>query len=182
MKQTKKEFRIFLITDYEKEGEYLSLRHSQGWKFVKVVFPGIYYFEKCTPEDVVYQLDYNQDGLSNKDEYVQLFQDCGWEYLMDFFGYSYFRKSRAAMDGDEQIFCDEESRLEMLQRVFQGRMLPLCIILFGVFIPQLISVIGEPRNDMTIILILYSILFLIYLFVFVTFAVRYRQLKSHSKR
>ena len=38
MKQTKKEFRIFLITDYEKEGEYLSLRHSQGWKFVKVVF------------------------------------------------------------------------------------------------------------------------------------------------
>ena len=50
-----------------KEGEYLSLRHRQGWKFVKVVFPGIYCFEKCTPEDVVYQLDYNQDGLSNKD-------------------------------------------------------------------------------------------------------------------
>ena len=27
----------------------------------KSFFPGIYLFEKCTPEDVVYQLDYNED-------------------------------------------------------------------------------------------------------------------------
>lgn len=47
---------------------------------------------KCTPEDVVYQLDYNEEGLTHKDEYVQMFRDCGWEYIQDFGGYSYFRK------------------------------------------------------------------------------------------
>ena len=32
-------------------------------------------------EDVIYQLDYNADGLLHKEEYMQLFADCGWEYL-----------------------------------------------------------------------------------------------------
>lgn len=27
-----------------------------------------YHFEKCLPQDVVYQLDYNKDGLAHKDE------------------------------------------------------------------------------------------------------------------
>lgn len=26
-----------------------------------------------------------------------MFTDCGWEYLQDFVGYSYFRKPKAAM-------------------------------------------------------------------------------------
>ena len=30
MSELKKELRIFLITDYEKEGEYLRERHQQG--------------------------------------------------------------------------------------------------------------------------------------------------------
>jgi len=46
---------------------------------------------------VVYQLDYNQEGRSHKEEYIQMFTDCGWEYLQDFVGYSYFRKPKAAM-------------------------------------------------------------------------------------
>jgi len=33
---------------------------------------------------VIYQLDYNPDGKKNQEEYVQMFEDCGWEYLKDF--------------------------------------------------------------------------------------------------
>lgn len=40
-----------------------------------------YTFESCPPEDVIYQLDYNKEGLDHKDEYIQMFQDCGWEYV-----------------------------------------------------------------------------------------------------
>lgn len=77
-----------------------------GWRFVRVCGIGTYYFEKCAPEDVVYQLDYNQEGRRNKEEYVQMFQDRGWEYLQDHVDYSYFRKKVSEMTGPEEIFCD----------------------------------------------------------------------------
>lgn len=79
--QTKKEFRYFTIFQYEQEQEYLHRRHRQGWKFVKVTGIGIYHFERCVPEDVVYQLDYNKDAAENREEYLTMFADCGWEYL-----------------------------------------------------------------------------------------------------
>ena len=30
---------------------------------------------------MIYQIDYNKDGIAHKDEYVKIFSDCGWEYL-----------------------------------------------------------------------------------------------------
>ena len=33
-----------------------------------MVFPGIYSFEKCEPENVTYRLDYNQEGIANKED------------------------------------------------------------------------------------------------------------------
>ena len=45
MKELKKEFRWFNIMEYEKEENYLSKRHQEGWKFKRVTFPGVYTFE-----------------------------------------------------------------------------------------------------------------------------------------
>ena len=138
MSEYKKEFRYFTIFDYEKEQEYLSWMHECGWKFTMVYFPGIYCFEKCKPEKVIYQLDYNQEGRTHKAEYLQMFADCGWEYLLEFMGYSYFRKPAAEMKEDEGIFCDDDSRLDMMKRVFRGRMVPLLCIFLAVLLPQLL--------------------------------------------
>ena len=77
MSELKKEFRWFNIMDYKKEETYLSKRHQKGWKFKKVTFPGIYTFEKCEPENVIYQLDYNKDVVKHQSEYVRMFEDCG---------------------------------------------------------------------------------------------------------
>lgn len=97
----------------------------------------LYHFERCRPEDVVYRLDYNQEGRKNKDEYIRLFEDCSWEYVQDFAGYSYFRKPVHAMESEnEDIFCDDASRLEMVRRVIRGRMLPLLVIFFLFILPQ----------------------------------------------
>lgn len=41
------------------------------------------------------------------------------------------------MNGDEEIFCDDSSRADMMKRVFKGRMIPLIIIFFCVIIPQI---------------------------------------------
>ena len=47
---------------------------------------------------------------------------------MDFNGYCYFRKPMAMMQQKEEIFCDDTSRLEMMQRIFYGRIIPLIAI------------------------------------------------------
>ena len=122
--------------DYEEEQYYLQEMHKQGWRFVKVSGIGIYRFEECEPEDMVYQLDYNKEGLEHRTEYIQMFQDCGWEYLQDFMGFSYFRKAAAKMQGEESIFCDDASRMEMIQRVLEGRILRLVVMLliFGIIL------------------------------------------------
>lgn len=142
----KKFFRYFSIFEYEKEEKYLREMHKSGWRFLKVTGLGVYHFEKCIPADVIYQLDYNKEGLEQKDEYLRMFSDCGWEHIQEYAGYSYFRKPAAEMNGDEEIFCDNESKLQMMERVLKGRMLPLLIIFFCCLVPQFVINIFSTRN------------------------------------
>ena len=72
MSNKKTTLKLFTIAQYQQEEEYLSSMHENGWKLSKITFPGIYHFEKCEPEDVVYQLDYNEEGMKNKEEYLQI--------------------------------------------------------------------------------------------------------------
>ena len=173
MKNDKTELRFFSIFQWEKEQDYLRQQNKLGWKFSYVNCIGLYHFEKCQPEDVVYQLDYNPEGISHKDEYVQLFRDCGWEYLQDYFGYSYFRKPASEMNGEETIFCDDDSRIDMMRRVWRGRMVPLLIIFFLLILPNLYtqSHIDYPANHA--LTIVFLVLFFVYLFTFVYFGLQF---------
>lgn len=143
MKDKKVAFKLFTIYQYRQEEEYLSAMHEKGWKLTKAAFPGFYRFEKCEPEKIAYRLDYNQEGIKNKAEYITMFSDCGWEYLFDMVGYSYFRKKSDGTPEKEEIFCDDASRLDMMRRVFKGRILPLIILFAGVILPQfLMNTVG----------------------------------------
>ena len=139
MGNSKTVFKFFTIPQYKQEEDYLSAMNEKGWRFTGVTFPGFYHFEKSEPKQVSYRLDYNQEGIKNKAEYVQMFSDCGWEYLCDFVGYSYFRKEGTAGEEKEEIFCDDASRLDMMKRVFRGRIIPLIILFVSVIIPQLFT-------------------------------------------
>ncbi len=172
MKSTKTQLKFFTLPDWEREENYLSRMHKNGWRFTYMNFL-IYHFEKCEPEDVVYQLDFNPEGSKNKEEYVRMFNDCGWEYLQDFAGYSYFRKPRAEMNGDEKIFCDDESRLEMMKRVFQRRMIPLIILFLCVILPNVSRHQIDPVIKYT-----YIVLLVIYLAFFLYFAYRYIKFRN----
>ena len=173
--ETKKEFKIFTIVNHKEEEQYLRRQHNAGWKFIKVTGLGIYHFEKCQPEDVVYQLDYNQEGSSNKAEYIGMFADCGWDYIQEFFGYSYFRKRAADMNGEEEIFCDDSSRLAMMERVYKGRLVPLLVIFFAVLLPQFVN---NLRNGNYGIAAFLGAVLSLYIVIFVYFAVRYHQQKK----
>ena len=174
MKKRKKEFKWFTIFQYEKEQEYLNSMHRMGWKLIHITFPGWYYFVECEPEDMVYQLDYNPDGLANKEEYTQLFEDCGWKYLFDFVGYSYFRKRRDENDTGTEIFCDDVSRLDMMKRVLTGRMLPLLVVFLCMILPQLFLHMNRSLGGFWKgIYIFYLIHFFLYVGIFANFGYHY---------
>ena len=174
--ETKKEYRWFSIVQHIQEQDYLREQHKKGWKFIKVTGFGMYHFEKCQPEDVVYQLDYNNDR--EKAEYIQMFADCGWEHIQEYEGYSYFRKSAEEMNGDEEIFCDDESRLAMMDRVYKGRLLPLLVIFFACLMPQFVMHLTGGRY---LIAAFMGGILAVYVVVFAIFAVHYHRFKKNMK-
>lgn len=183
MKQTKKQFKYFSLAQYKQEQDYLQKMHRNGWKLTHISCLSVYHFEKCTPEDVVYQLDF-QTEVTDQSEYIQMFQDCGWEYLLDCVGYSYFRKPVAEMDGPEEIFCDDESRLDMMRRIYKKRMVPLIIMFFCCIIPQLLRTIANAKESSLdrSLSILFVVAFMLYIVSFVTFGIQFFQYKRDIKR
>lgn len=172
MKDIKTEIKFFSVPQWKKEENYLREQHKKGWELVAVSGFGCYRFRRCEPKDVVYQLDYNPDSLAKKNDYLQMFSDCGWEYLQNYMGYSYFRKAASEMDGtEEEIFCDDASRLDMMKRVFTGRMTPLLVVFFSIIIPEIFmqSQINSPITHG--LMVFFCILFVIYLGLFISFAI-----------
>lgn len=175
----KKEFKYFTIFNHEDEEKYLSEMHRKGWKLVKVTGFGMYHFEKCEPEDVVYQLDYNKEGMENKDEYILMFKDCGWEYIINYVGYSYFRKPASEMNSDEKIFSDDNSRLAMMKRVYKGRLIPLLIIFCATLVPQFIFTAIIDNNF--ILGTTYLAILTVYIFIFIKAGLKYSDYKKKKK-
>lgn len=108
----------------------------------------------------------------------------GWEYLQNYVGYSYFRKAASEMEKTEEgIFCDDASRLDMMKRVFTGRMIPLVVMFFSIIIPQIImqSRVHTPFNYG--LLVFFCVMFVVYLVMFIAFAIPYwKYYKSAHKK
>ena len=178
MKDRKTVIRVFTVADWQKEEEFLRRMHRDGWKLVRVSGMMFCSFERCEPQDVIYQLDYNAQ-IDNREEYLQLFRDCGWEYLQDLCGYSYFRKPVSEMNGkEEEIFCDDESRLEMIGKAFRGKIVPLIPIFCCVIIPQMIGQFLQGGLVPYVLGWIFTVLFALYLGIFIRFGVSYRRLKK----
>lgn len=111
----------------------------------------------------------------DKAEYLQMFEDCGWEYIQDYAQYSYFRKPASAMQGTEEIFCDDDSRAQMLLRIFKHRYLPFAAL---VLLNLLILLMNGDIYDSYIITALYCGIIVLYIAVLITFVVRYRKFKN----
>lgn len=54
----------FLISEFEEEEKWLSVMHNQGWKLIDITHNS-YKFEKCQPEDWIYQLDFQRQRIKN---------------------------------------------------------------------------------------------------------------------
>lgn len=128
---SKIKFAYFTIADYEDEEIWLRKQHQNGLKFKQFIIPGIYIFDECEKEDVIYRLDYNE--APRNEDYTKLFEDYGWEYLMTFNGFSYFRKpkSKIEADIDGEIFSDNVTKVEMVEHIIKTKMIPVSILLIS---------------------------------------------------
>ena len=141
-------YRITTIADYDREALYLGEMHARGWKLKEVSYSNLvvavkYTFEKCQPEQVIYQLDFYPMKKSERASYLQLFKDCGWEHITDFNGFSYFRKpySEIESDAEFEIYNDAAGKLAMVKRILTMRMLPI-LLLFSALLPVFSKSLG----------------------------------------
>lgn len=183
-KSRKTEIKIFTIADYEEEEIWLREQHRQGWKLVNTNLPVFYHFVKCEPEDVVYRLDYKNSGEDSN--YMQMFEDYGWEYFNNCMGWLYFRKPVAKIDSnmDAEIFSDGESKLDMLEHVLKTRMLPLIAVFLCCLIPGWIRLFGEFTESfsVTTVFVVMSILVLLYVTLFIHCGRKFMKLRKKYRK
>ena len=114
----------------EKEEAWLAEMARQGLHLNTVPFPGSYQFKSGEPADYVYRLDYQSLKTKDKESYLQLFKDAGWEQVGEMGGWMYFRYE-AAKGAAPEIYSDRESKIGKYQRVlsYLAIFLPLMVVM-----------------------------------------------------
>ena len=171
MKNTKTLFRFFTLFEYEEEEAFLENQHKNGWKAIGYKLPGFYKFEKCKPDEVTYRIDFTNENGAKNPEYRQMFADNGWEFLWSVNGFSIFRKVRSSVnENNNEIFTDNASKLQMLQKIHQRRLLPLVTIFLCAVLPNFVKGIngefGRSGSELSLTVI-FGIMFILYTYVFI---------------
>ena len=182
MKNTKTLFRFFTLFEYEEEEAFLENQHKNGWKAIGYKLPGFYKFEKCEPDEVTYRIDFTNENGAKNPEYQQMFSDNGWEFLWSVNGFSIFRKLRASdSESNNEIFTDNTSKLQMLQKIQQRRLLPLVTIFLCAVLPNFVKGIngefGRSGSELSLTVI-FGIMFILYTYVFIKSFVKIKKLKA----
>jgi hypothetical protein len=183
MAKTKTKMKIFTIADYQKEEQWLADQHAEGWKLIKIIIPVFYVFEQTTPEKMIYQLEFKETEVT--EDYIKMFEDYGWQYFGSYVGWNYFRKPESEIENesDKEIFSDVESKVEMIDKVFKSRMLPLLIIFFAAFLPQVSELDKEVfKTSDVLFAIIYLILFGLYVFLMIYCGVKLIKMKKDLEK
>jgi len=158
----------------EKEEAWLTDMAHQGLHLHNVPFPGIYLFKSGEPADYVYRLDYQSLKTKDKDSYLQLFADAGWEQVGEMGGWMYFRY-RVTNGENPEIFSDLDSKIGKYQRVmlYLVIFLPIMLLLMN----NTSSVDGYGLFSM-ILKALTALLMLLYAFGMIQLFIRINKLKK----
>lgn len=168
----KKEWKLFFLTDFEEEEEYLTVMHRKGWKLKKVHFPCLFIFEKCQPEEVAYRLDFKPRLGEDSATYYQMYEDYGWENLGTCNNFIYFRKP-VRVGEEVEIYSDRQTKLDMIGQIFKWRFVAAILIGLAVFLWALYS---QDMNDWSVWM--WRVLGVVYLFVFFYCGVGFYKLRK----
>ncbi|MGY0374591.1 DUF2812 domain-containing protein [Clostridium sp. JNZ J1-5] len=101
---------IFFGWEDEKEERWLEKLSKQGLHFVR--YNLLYYvFQVGEPKKYIYKIDYKSTKNTDIDEYLNIFEDAGWEHVGQFAGWHYFRIEKEKAD-IQDIYTDNNSKIE----------------------------------------------------------------------
>ena len=116
-KDRKVSHKIYEAWEYEREIADLNKMSEEGWQLEK---GGCFHsvFRRDDQVRYIYQLDY-MPKLRDKDRYLELFSEQGWEYINSTInGWHYFKKAYSEDLSEEEkvIYTDKQSLYEMQNR------------------------------------------------------------------
>ena len=108
--------KLYWVWNHEKERAFLEEMSLQGYRLARVGF-GTYDFTKSVPQKRVYQFDFKGLNKMSEDEYLQLYEDSGWDLDAKYGGWYYFSKVVTEEEIDLSIFNDIASRKAKYKRL-----------------------------------------------------------------
>ena len=167
-----RKFKWFWAWQDQQEEAWLEEMSRQGLHLKSVGIPALYYFEQGLPQDYVYRLDFSS-GYKDRANYIQLFEDAGWEHIGYIGFWEYFRKARKPGELVE-IYTDKESSMKKYVRV----MLFLGII----SLPLWLGLRDIPYSGLggfyLFFRVFMGLLAILYVYAFIRLLLRIQQLKS----
>jgi hypothetical protein len=162
-------FRLFWAWQDHEEEAWLRQMAQQGYHLSSLVFSTIYEFTHGEPRDVVYRLDYTDVRKKDIQEYMQLFQDAGWECVDGWAGWYYFRKP-ADSESANEIYTDAESKNQKYQRLLTY------LIIFPIVLASSLSQIFRD-DSIPLLNFFYLLVFLFWIYIIGSIIRRIQQLK-----
>ncbi len=172
-KTTVKKFRWFWAWQDEKEESWLGEMAGRGYHLASVRLPGIYTFNVGEPRNIAYRLDYQPSFKKDRDEYLQIFRDAGWEHIGEMSAWQYFRKEAAPGETPE-IFTDNESKISKYKRLLGY----LCIFLAPMWTIIIIQLSENPYPWVKGIQIFILIVTLFFIYAIIRLLLRIKRLRS----
>ncbi len=112
------------ISDFEEEQDFLTSLHSGGWRLISIK-GNKYTFERCEKGVISYQIDFNPNERQ-RDEYIQLFIDFGWQFITEKSGRFYFSKPTSLCNENEsKLFNNKETKAIMCRKIVKRKLLQL---------------------------------------------------------
>ena len=155
-KNYKSVLKVFFVWQDDLEEKWLRSMSLSGWHLVGISSLIRYHFVKGDPEDYNYKLDFGY--VSDKEDYIDIFEKAGWEYIDKMFLWRYFRKHSKASE-IEEIYTDNQSKIDRNKSIIKmlyGALL-INIVPSSVFIFNLLFNHNEV-NNVTILNVLASII------------------------
>jgi uncharacterized protein DUF2812 len=129
--RTRTVFRWMAAWNDEKEERWLAEQERAGWR-LKTVHPIGYVLEEAPPANAAYRLDFGPPRRADREEYLGLYRDAGWELVGRRGPWHFFRKAVADGAPLPEIFTDVESRVAKYRRS-----LALWAVIFAVIASQM---------------------------------------------
>ena len=183
MADTVTKIRFWTIADFREEEVWLREMAKSGLHFLRMYIPCFYVFEKGEPRDVIYRLDFTNNDESG--DYARMLADFGWENCGRCAGWLYWRRGadELASEAEGELFSDDASRLDMVKKVIQTRMLPLLTIFFCCVLPSLIRAInGEYLYASGFFLRFFGLMTAVYLFLFIHCGSKLRRMRRELEK